>query len=125
MLYSGDSWIIWVSWFIYTCKSYTVLIKLIINAFILYSCHSLLRNKRSIQKFSHEISLNKLQSSSKVLGRLLLFTCFFPSFSRPCPDVEQNVNVWVRNCSHFCYIPTLNRGDGRYLAKEKILFFED
>ena len=35
-------------------------------------------------KFSHEISLNKLKSSAKVLGRLLLFTYFFSLLS-PVP----------------------------------------
>ena len=38
------------------------------------------------------------QSSSKVLGRLLLFTSFFTSSLRPWLNVEQNVNVRACNC---------------------------
>ena len=60
-------------------------------------------------------------NESKVLGRLLLFTSLVPSFLRPWPNVEHNVNVCARNCS----VIILNKGDGVYLAKEKNIFFED
>ena len=58
----------------------------------------------------------------KSVGKVALFTSSFPSSPCPWPNVDQNVNVCTCNCS---VIPTLNRGDGGYLAKEKSLFFQD
>lgn len=62
----------------------------------------------------------RLQSSAKVLGRLLL--SFFPSFPRPWQNVEQNVNVCAHNCSVISQHWT--QGYGGYL-KRKFSFFED
>ena len=58
----------------------------------------------------------------KSVGKVALFTSSFPSSPHPWPNVDQNVNVCEGKL--FCYIPTLNRGDGGYLAKEKTLFFQ-
>ena len=62
----------------------------------------------NLSPFPHQFSKNrtvalwclrrKLQSSSKVLGRLL-FYLFFSFIPRPWPNVEQNVNICARNCS--------------------------
>ena len=62
-----------------------------------------------------------LQSSSKVLGRLLLFTSFFSLPPPTRPIIEQNFNVCVRNCS--VIYPNIDWGDGEYLTKVKTLFF--
>ena len=51
-----------------------------------------------------------LQSSSKVLGRLLLFTSFFLLSPAPSPNVGQTLSVHARNFLY--HIPTLNRGTG-------------
>ena len=62
------------------------------------------------------------QSSSKVSGRLLLFTCFFFSFLLPPGPLVSKTLMFVCVIV-LLYIPTLNGGDGEYLAKVKTLFF--
>ena len=50
------------------------------------------------------------------------FTSFFLSFSRPLPNVEENVNVCARNCSVISQHWIEGRGIFR---KRETLFFED
>ena len=66
--------------------------------------------------------IHNLQSSSKVLGRLPFLPLLFLPPPAPGPMLIKTL-MFVRQL--FCYIPTLNRGDGGYLAKEKTLFFRE
>ena len=68
----------------------------------------------------------KLQSSSKVLGRLPSLPLLFLPPPASGPMLIKNVND-VNVCACNCSVISQNwiRGDGGYLAKQKTLFFQD